>query len=840
MTYKNTISIILLLLSAMNICADTLEEKAQAKISALNTLITQAEAQGISVLHEKTAIRTAEVFLEYANWDEANEDINASYFALVSTYKQDSLAMAQELPDFERQDIIDLLDETTVYLNKLINKECVRTPSPNVDWSQVSLEGDQLSYLGKPVFLNDYTWKPETSELLEYHGQLDGFFIRPPDVINAEGEVRASVLEELSTKPSGRLGFIFINHKAPPAWSLEKYGEEFQRPTDTYTNYDIDNPGAREMMGYLLSATVPLMVNKKYSELGYMLCNEPHFYCTETNEKWDWASGPVTEYTFDKFRAWLLNKHTTITELNSLWGTSFASFADISIDIPIDTEITGTAMWYDWTRFNRYRVTQWYTDLKDSIQHYDADGIVNLKIMPNLWSDNKRGHGIDLEKLSEMSGIMGNDASIAHSMLFGAEQEWEEHYAYEWRELCMAYDFMKSICPDKAILNSENHFLSTGKSRDLYQDPIHAQSTFWLGHMFGLSVSQTWLWARQEDGSIRNGAGKGYAGSNNQQPRMTNAIHSTLLDMNAFPYEMMAMQRQAKPIRIFHSETSAINKTTHMDDEYELYKALVFDGVPIGFVTQSILEKQDAQQWEVIVIYKTEYITDTERQALQNYLDNGGTIITDNISLKKDEYGRSMEALTASKGIIYRSSNITAMKILAMRQVSDQLPEITVSEENDHNADLCLWKCVKNEVGNNVISAVNLGNVATTLDITLNNAQGLTKYKDLIRGVYTTGQPTLQPKEVYFVEIEGNTRSDLTDNEKLKLEVFPNPSTGLVTIKTPNTMLNSINIYDLSGKQVYTSTTGTKQLDLNHLDRGHYILQVKSNGNTTEEQLIIR
>jgi hypothetical protein len=60
---------------------------------------------------------------------------------------------------------------------------------------------------------------------------------------------------------------------------------------DTYIGYDIDNPGAKEMWGFLFEGTVPVIAGKRFTELGYMLVNEPHFYTTKDV----WATGPVSE-----------------------------------------------------------------------------------------------------------------------------------------------------------------------------------------------------------------------------------------------------------------------------------------------------------------------------------------------------------------------------------------------------------------------------------------------------------------------------------------------------------------------------------------------------------------
>ena len=62
--------------------------------------------------------------------------------------------------------------------------------------------------------------------------------------------------------------------------------------------------------------------------------------------------------------------------------------------------------------FNKDRVTEWFKFLDSGIKKYDSDAKTHLKIMPHLFSDDKIDHGIDMEALTKLSDIIGNDAKI--------------------------------------------------------------------------------------------------------------------------------------------------------------------------------------------------------------------------------------------------------------------------------------------------------------------------------------------------------------------------------------------------------------------------------------------
>ncbi|WP_083631351.1 T9SS type A sorting domain-containing protein [Labilibacter marinus] len=821
----------------------TLKEKAQAKINTLETLITECELQGIDALKEKMTVRTAEVFLDFADWDESHQTENIDAFKLVKIYKDTAAKAAEFLPDFERREVIVMLDDAIAYLTKLKEGIYTRKVIPNLDWSQVSHEGDQLTFNGRPCFTADYTWKPATAKLTEFHGNEDGFYIDQNKVSNVNGDINAGTWNAINAKPSGTVGFIFIGNKNVPQWAEDEYGPGFRMRENTYTGYDIDNPGARDIQGKLLRKIVPVAAGKKYSELGYMLCNEPHFYTTKSKDTdneddWDWASGPVSDYTIDKFKIWLKDKHGDIAELNSHWGTSFASFDDVSIDIPIYTGLIGSPKWYDWVKFNRVRVTQWYSDVKDTIQKYDADAKVHLKIMPNLWTDNKRGHGIDMEALTELSEIIGNDSGSENAPMWGEPHEWQEHYAFDWRELYMGFDFYKSVSPEKISYNTETHYLSTGRSRDLFQDPLYARATFWAAATHGLNANQIWVWGRLEDGSIKNNVGNGYAGSNNQQPRIINEVHSVHMDLNSYSEEITAMQRQRKPIRIFHSETSAINKAKHMDDVFELYEHLNFEGVPIGFATKNIITNQQYDTWDVILVYKTQFVTQDELDALQSYLNGGGTVITDNASLAKNEYSQSLGSLTAGVGTIINANTLEEMhkKAFELVEAKGLMPAVSVTETNGIYKKGCAWKCIKNQDGNDVLSIVNLGKTDAKLNIVLKDAFVGTACFDLLNGVKVSNQPTLKPNEVYFIEIKdeeglgifGPSAGLQTDMASL----FPNPSNGRFNIKFYE-FQNAIelSVFNMSGQTVLNKeykSVDTVRVDMGDFPKGNYLVKVFS------------
>lgn len=67
----------------------------------------------------------------------------------------------------------------------------------------------------------------------------------------------------------------------------------------------------------------------------------------------------------------------------------------------------------------------------------------------------------------------------------------------------------------------------------------------------------------------------------------------------------------------------------------------------------------------------------------------------------------------------------------------------------------------------------------------------------------------------------------LDENNQQKLNVFPNPTKGILTIDIPqNLVVSEISVSNLLGQIVYTSSSFNKQLNLNFLETGNYFVNL--------------
>ncbi|ANQ52398.1 hypothetical protein MY04_5063 [Flammeovirga sp. MY04] len=722
--------------------AQSFEKNFQKEKKALSTLIQKAKKKGIDVYKEQTTLRTAEICYRFADWDRKNIKKNTELFKKVKTYRDSADQVAIDLPMREEKEILRMLEEAQLSLQKALKGEIKKQKSVAIDWSNLEIKENDILYKNQPVFLADYSWKPSDKFTTEYHGQLDGLFMSTAYITDSKGDLKPKLLSEIENKPSKTAGFVFINHKNPPKWFTKQYPET-SIGKRRYFDYDIDHPETKKLLDLLFKNTVPQIQGKKYSQLGYMLVNEPHWH----TKKGEWDTGAVSTFTHQKFKEYLKEKHQHIDQLNLVWGSNFTSFDEVTIEVPIDEKLLGTAQWYDWCRFNQIRGNEWFKFLNDEITQYDPTAKTHIKVMPHLFTNNGRTHGIDLEYMTRLTSIIGNDAGATYSDMWNKKAEpWKARYYFDFRQLCMSYDFMKSVSPEKVMFNSECHFISTIRFRDLYLKPEYARATYWLATTLGMNAVQTWFWPRGLDGSLRKEA-KGYAASITQMPSVLNEITLTFADLNANGASIAALQKQRKPIRVFQSETSAINVKSYMDDVFATYESVLFDGFPIGFVTKGILEEQNHNQWDVILIRKTPNVTKAERDALQSYIDIGGKIVMDKESILTDEYGRKLSPLKGSSIVFV--DDLKELRENALASVAIKKP-FDVQEQSELSNQSCIWRYHQVAEDQGIVSIVNVGHSEKEINIKSSKKMVI---KNIIDGTSSKANFVMQPLEVRYVQV---------------------------------------------------------------------------------------
>ncbi|MDO6693143.1 glycoside hydrolase family 42 [Aliiglaciecola sp. 3_MG-2023] len=736
----------------------SLEQQARVRLKQLETMMNDARAKGIDVTREETIVWFSEQFLKFANWDEANPETLEKAFGYERYYAKDKVRLAAELPDFERKKVIQILDKGINILGQELRGEIKRRPVNKVDWQGTKSGDNMFVSNGKPIFPYDYFSKTVGQPLTNtdvyndhlgalYHGGENLYPVDHDRAINSfllkeDGTFDQELMQELTNIPDTNIGFLVYWIMGIPEWVEEKE-PEVRKGRSLFTGFDIDNPLARKLWSKIIRRTGELTKGKKVTELGFVLANEPHWYA----EKNHWTHNfqemtSISSYTLNKFRSWLDRKYANdIAKLNGNWQSEFKNFDEVEIEIPIDPALQGKPIWYDWTRYNMDRSTDWFTFMQSELHAVNPDADTHIKIMPRMFMDNARSGGIDTEALAELTTMVGHDAKSFGSKNIrpGKSSEWLEKYSYHWGLVAMFHDFMESVAPDKINVNSESHFLSSGQWRDLDTRTSYVRSVYWLATLLGMDANMGWFWARDPDGSPEDrlegelnffdpGLGGAYAGSNNMQPHVTNEVTQVMYDLNSFSEEIVALREQRRPLRFFYSETTAINIDDYMSQSYKLYESMFFEGFPLGFATKNIIQKQDNSSWDVIVVYRNNFVTDAEFETLQSYLDSGGTIILDTQkALSLNEYGQKRtKRLDSGKGklITIGTTDIAEIKQAALAEIKDSSkPDVIIKEDNQLGHKTTMWRTISQPDGSYLVNILNVGHNTAKLKLSLHNNQ---------------------------------------------------------------------------------------------------------------------
>ena len=73
------------------------------------------------------------------------------------------------------------------------------------------------------------------------------------------------------------------------------------------------------------------------------------------------------------------------------------------------------------------------------------------------------------------------------------------------------------------------------------------------------------------------------------------------------------------------------------------------------------------------------------------------------------------------------------------------------------------------------------------------------------------------------------------------LTIYPNPvSNGKIYITTKDNLNKDIEIFDVLGKKIYSTSLFGKELNISKLTPGIYILKIKENNSSATRKLVVR
>ena len=415
-------------------------------------------------------------------------------------------------------------------------------------------------------------------------------------VSNAEVEAFLHVLDR-AEQNNVAVNLLISPHYFPD-WALRKY-PHLKKCGGGFLKFCVDAPESRDIIQRFINSVIPQIAN--HSAL--------HSICLTNEPIYRKSDGCI--YTQTAWRDWLEKTHATVEQLNRLHNAQHKDFSEV----PIPQEpLQPNPLYYDWTIFNRERFAEWHRWMADQIHGFAPKLPVHAKIM--IWHPFERDKvmwGVDPELFGELSDINGNDCWKWYP--HHTESDWQN----EWLTENMAYDLQRSVA-DKPIFNSENHLI---RDRDLEDiPPVHIRNALWQGAIHGQSATTIWAWERSFDPE------SDFSGSIMHRPSCVAMVGTTHLDLMRLSREVAAIQNLRAEIAILYSTTSVIYAESYLDVLKRTYTALNFTGVRIRMVTERMIENSQIADYKVIVVPHATHITHAAHTGLQQYIANGGQVIT--------------------------------------------------------------------------------------------------------------------------------------------------------------------------------------------------------------------
>lgn len=280
----------------------------------LQSLMEEAQTNGLDTQREEAVLWFAQYFEKCADWDEANMTIVKDQYHQSAVYGYNADALAEQLPMYERKQVIEMLEDAISELQDVIDGKIIRPGVVKVDWDNLTIQGDQVyNPDGTPVFLYDYFSKAQNGDQSdrELYNDYLGNIVHPISqslqYLTEDGKLSNNATAQNINfydyyGIEENVGYQFLWHSGTvlPAWVTNLYGDEITIGGENYTVYDIDNPNVREMWEQIFEMLIPQIEDSNTTQLGYILANEPHWF-TDASASFN-VTG-ISQYTSAKFEA---------------------------------------------------------------------------------------------------------------------------------------------------------------------------------------------------------------------------------------------------------------------------------------------------------------------------------------------------------------------------------------------------------------------------------------------------------------------------------------------------------------------------------------------------------
>lgn len=437
-----------------------------------------------------------------------------------------------------------------------------------------------------------------------------------PDTVET-GRIRETVVATLEMAAAHNVMVnLLVSPHYFPEWALEKY-PHLTACGHGFMKHCIDAPEARSIYARFLRTLLPL-ISKHPALHSICLSNEPQY------------EGRCT-YSLAQFHDWLAHRHGDFARLNAIYGESYACFDDV----PLPEEDASYPHRFDFFRFNQDRFAGFHRFLADLVHEFDPELPVHTKVMSQAFTDPGRFEvGIDYEEFTRLGSIAGNDCFQTFRDPDAGE------YLDRWQDMALNFTLQRSVAPDSPIFNSEAHIIRDGDPQ--FVPGAHAYTFYWAQALHGQGAAATWVWERAQGGDFDENI--------LTRAHCVREFSRVALDLNRLGEEVHALQQAEPHLAILYSWSSFLPSVDFVNEARAAFEGAYFaDSVP-AFITESQCAQGTLDQFKLLVAPCASHVPDAVSEAMQRYLDAGGTLLCVGDCFTHNEYGHVREARLAVGG----------------------------------------------------------------------------------------------------------------------------------------------------------------------------------------------
>ncbi len=363
---------------------------------------------------------------------------------------------------------------------------------------------------------------------------------------------------------------------------LKEHPEMANLDGNNFVPFLVQHPIARREIADAFKKSIGFWKNFK-GVRSYWLWNEP----------WYLNYSELTRQDF--IENYLKPRYKTIEALNQRWKGDYKSFDEIKLITWPDP--SNYAPWYDFQQFRDDLLADFWGFLDKTAKENDSTKPTHVKFMAASL------HSGNMEKYQGPFNIAGHDGSSGN------------------RDIVFM-DYMRSIHPDRPLVNTEIHIAYAGQKT--------VEMVAWRLALHGLADGNWWCWHSNErfSDSLANA-------------ESMYALAISGLDMQrVFAPHMFALnQKDTAVATLFPDVVERRSDIKMVRIRFELATAQYPLGLRPFYATESRIAQGELFKHKILLAGESDYVKESTYRAVLDYVRKGGTAIVTRGGFAHNEYG---------------------------------------------------------------------------------------------------------------------------------------------------------------------------------------------------------